>query len=202
MYNSSLQAGVLQLYLQKKDSIIFARNFNLQKPFTKTNKKHDDIYAWKLNQGLFCESTASVYPKNQGAVCLLLDWPPHLTDFPSLFKFSQLISWAHSPHTVLQPVFVPWLLRVNKCARLVHFRCTTRFLNLPLGSMVLLMVSGTGGVGTFGTSCFRPTADSSSGTRGTSSHCRVLRYTSHAMSCSSFDSFSSSFSCKRDSCSW
>lgn len=121
----------------------------------------------------------------------------HLAVLPSRLRSSQLISWAHSPHTVVQPPFVPWLLSVNRCERLVHFLCTNRFLILDCERLV----SGAGG-GMLDASGFRSDADSSRGTRCTSSHSNVLWYTSQAMSCSSFDSFSSSFSCKRVSCSW
>ena len=122
----------------------------------------------------------------------------HLGVVPSRLRPSQLISWAHSPHTVLQPTFVPWLLSVNKCERLVHFRNTNRSLILDCEGLV---VSGAGG-GMLDTTDFRSVADSSGGTRCTSSHSNVLWNTSQAMSCSSFDSFSSSFSCRRVSCSW
>lgn len=126
---------------------------------------------------------------------------PDLTALPSRLRSSQLISCAHSPHTVLQPTFVPWLLRVSMWERLVHFRCTKLFLNLPiLVSARQVLSAGRGAA--FETGGFLSNVDSSTGTRCTSSHSKVLRYTSQAMSCSSFDNFSSSFSCKSVSCSW
>jgi hypothetical protein len=121
----------------------------------------------------------------------------HHLDLPSLFSVSQQISWPHSPQVAVHPAFVPWLLRVSKCVKLLHFFWLFE-LSLGCCSCRLLEAALTGRtrLGSIGTLVM---FDFLSGSR---TAFLKASHSNKAMSCSSFVSLSSSFSWRRASCSW
>lgn len=115
----------------------------------------------------------------------------------SLFRVSQQISWPHSLQVIVQPAFVPRLLRVSMWDKLLHFfwllELALCFCGCPLLEAAL---TGRTAMGSAGTAVM---FDFLSGS------CTPFLKASHsdkAMSCSSFVSLSSSFSWRRASCSW
>lgn len=195
---------------RKKETIYYIFSFYIDGPLL-TKSPPDSAFTLQKR----------IEPKNTYIYLYEQRLPRHF-DLPSLLRFSQLISWEHSLHTVLDPAFVPWLLKVSRWARLLHLRgliwrpfelllaCWegTLFSARPSFDTwwlfeVELALDCWGAVLSVGTSCITGLRSGSSKTvRWTSSHSIDLWKFNHAMSCSSLVSLSASFSCRRVSCSW